>query len=143
MLLAGGYYVARPLWSQTARATAATASTPLWSLHERKEQIYTTIKELELDHSQDKLSERDYSQQRQGLESEALALIERLDELDGDRDDAALREQIESEIHGLRAQACSSCGRSGRPSDRFCPHCGNEHAQPPAAEGDGDLPRIN
>ena len=53
MLLALGYYIAQPLWSQTARAAVATAtSAPLWSLHERKEQIYTTIKELELDRSQ-------------------------------------------------------------------------------------------
>ena len=144
MLLALGYYIAQPLWSQTARAAVATAtSAPLWSLHERKEQIYTTIKELELDRSQDKLSERDYNQQRQGLESEALALIEQLDELDGAHDDTALREQIETEIRGLRVQVCSSCGQSGRPGDRFCPHCGSEHTQSPAAQGDGDLPRTN
>ena len=122
-----GWYVARPLFAPPTPAPALPSTgTSVWQMHERKERLYTTIKELELDHSQEKLSDADYQHQRQSLEAEALGILEQLDQLNGGVENDDMLGQIETEIQSMRLGVCSECGLPRRTGDRFCPQCGSE-----------------
>jgi len=48
----------------------------------RKEEVLLAIKDLEFDWKTDKVSEEDYSEMKNKLESEAMSLLERLDQLE-------------------------------------------------------------
>lgn len=138
ILLLVGWFVARPLLAGAPSQAALPAThTPVWQMHERKERLYTTIKELELDHSQEKLSDEDYRHQRQTLEAEALVLLEQLDQLNGGVENGDLLEQIEADIRTMRRAECSHCGQPRRAGDRFCPHCGRELPPESGAEPGG------
>ena len=125
ILLGVAYFVARPLLAGAAEAPVLTRSArPVWQMHERKERLYGAIKELELDHSQDKLSDADYRDQRRSLETEALIILEQLDQSGGTDDEGDLLDQIEADIRSLRRGACPECGHPRRSGDRFCAQCG-------------------
>jgi len=51
-------------------------------LQVRKEEVLLSIKELEFDFKTDKLSETDYRETKKKLESEAMAILQRMDELE-------------------------------------------------------------
>ena len=124
MLLALVLYVGYPVYQ--SRFGLIAAGPTAWQLQERKERIYSTIKELELDHSLGKLADDDYARVRRELEAEAVSLLEQLDQLNGQFDIDRLRAKIDGDVSVLRAgDQCSTCGASRGTEDRFCSHCGN------------------
>lgn len=121
----------------SAPAISASGSTEhARQLLERKEQVYTAIKEIEFDHALGKLPAEDYQRHRQQLEAEALTLLQQLDQMDG-RSEALLKSRIKGDVLALRQRPgpgpllCPACGALRRGEDRFCPQCGA-----PLAAGD-------
>ena len=111
-------------------------------LTERKEQLYASIKELEFDHGVGKVSRDDHDSLRAELESQALGVLSRLQQLEAGDPDRDLRRRIEVDAGTLAgAQAdgdesaaaappapargpCPGCGRERQAGHRFCPGCG-------------------
>ena len=125
-------YVGRPLLREGPSRT-----TPLdggaQRLFERKEQLLGSIVELELDREIGKVPEEDFERLFAQLQTEALATIAELDQLNG-AGSSELERRIEAEIAALRQPAtaidpsCTRCGAPHRDGDLFCPQCGTAFA---------------
>jgi len=129
LLVVFALYVGRPLLDVRLQAKIPPLSASILQLQERKEELYATIKELELDRDLGKLRQEDYLQLRQDLESQALALLQQLDQLNGHTHAETLHTWIEEDVAELRRPPvskfqCPSCGAHPRPEDRFCSQCG-------------------
>lgn len=128
LLLGLVLYVGYPLFTTHQQAQALSSDARSRQLQERKEQLYAAIKELEFDQDLGKLSAEDYQELRSQLETEALTVIQQLDQLDGRPDADALQERIEREVLALRteqpADSCPSCQAARHPEDLFCSRCG-------------------
>ena len=113
-------YVGRPLLREGPSRT-----TPLdggaQRLFERKEQLLGAIVELELDREIGKVPEEDFERLFAQLQTEALATIAELDQLNG-AGSSELERRIEAEIAALRQPAtaidpsCTRCGAQPGPS---------------------------
>lgn len=103
------------------------------ALHERKEQLYSSIKELEFDHSVGKLSDEEYRQQRVALEDQGVGILRELDQLNGYPTSEQRVARIERDVAEMRSRPdrpgapaffCTVCGAPGAASHRFCSQCG-------------------
>ena len=104
------------------------------ALQERKEQLYASIRELELDHSMGKLADQEFQLHRHNLEDEAIVVLGKLDESGIHEESNNLHARIERDISKLPLQRseheagaggfCASCGAEIAADHRFCPHCG-------------------
>ena len=148
LLLLGlcGYFVARPLLT-LQNATAGDVS--VRQLNERKEQIYASIIELTFDNELGKLPDADFQRMRGELESQALSILEQLDQRGQQSSGGDIEQRIEREIVALQRQTehpdlprveprpefpptppmaaakfCGQCGTARRGADRFCTQCG-------------------
>ncbi len=128
LLLGLVLYVGYPLFTPHQQAQALSSEPRNQQLQERKEHLYAAIKELEFDQDLGKLSAEDYQGLRSQLESEALAVIQQLDQMNGRSDTDALQDQIEREVLALRAEqsdgSCPSCQATREPKALFCSQCG-------------------
>lgn len=100
---------------------------------EKYQTVIRNIRELTTDYELGKLSEADYTAQRQLLEAEGIRLLE---QQKLDKDSISLKKQnvdreIEEMIHKRRkvreeqtAGFCPKCGTPVQKSDQFCPSCG-------------------
>ncbi len=87
----------------------------------RRDRIYTELRELEFDHRVGKVSDEDYVEAREQLETEAARILQAIDvQL------KAIDDEIERQVRRLREsrRTCPSCGATVTPSARFCPSCG-------------------
>ena len=75
-----------PLFRGVARKKLYSSPDQLRDEHQhllvRKEETLLSIKELEFDYKTDKLSKEDYEELRRKLETSAVAILERIDELE-------------------------------------------------------------
>jgi len=136
LLLALVFFVGYPFFASRQQLQIRAASAGSRQLQERREQLYTSIKELDFDRQLGKLSDEDHARLRGQLETQALEVMQQLDALDGhsrgpDSGDP-LQERIEREVRHRRASTtaaaparCPSCGADRRPGDQFCPQCGS------------------
>ena len=96
-------YLGRPLLRE-GQSRAASMDNGTQPLYERKEQLLGAIVELELDHEIGKVPEEDFQRLFNQLESEALATIGKLDQLNGGGS-SELESRIEAEVAALRQSA--------------------------------------
>ena len=98
----------------------------------QKETLYTALRDLDFDFQTVKVDEKDYTELRQQLESQALHILRQLDVLDPL---ARLDQDIELRVAALHSNASASSeltNGSGCPhcnallvyDDHFCPFCG-------------------
>jgi hypothetical protein len=66
---------------QPGAVLRAPAKTRLSYLEERKEAVYENLRDLSFEHNAGKLSDEDYEQQRQGLESEAAVILAEMENI--------------------------------------------------------------
>jgi rubrerythrin len=100
---------------------------------EEYQTVIRNIRELTADFEQGKLSESDYSAQRQLLEAQGIQLLEQqkmVKKISLPKKQNVDRE-IEEMIHKRRkvreeqtAGFCPKCGKPVQKSDQFCPSCG-------------------
>lgn len=111
----------------------------LWNRHssnhhandllERKQTIYTAIKDIEFDYQMGKLSEADFKELRQQYKDEAVGLLRRIDHMQGRKAKAKRRHvQGKGQRKGANKQAnfCWICGTAATKEDTFCANCGNK-----------------
>ena len=86
------------------------------------------------------MSRDDHDSLRAELESEALGVLSRLQQLEAADPDRDLRRRIEEDARTLAAAPpdpapgpCPGCGRNREPAHRFCPGCGRRLDAPPPA----------
>ena len=127
-------FVVVPFFDATsASATKGASGRRRLALHERKEQLYSSIKELEFDHSVGKLSDEEYGRQKVALEDQAVGILRELDQLNGYSTSEQRVAHIERDIAEMRSRPdrpgapaffCTACGAPGAASHRFCSQCG-------------------
>ena len=66
---------------QPGAVSHAPRKTRLMYLDERREAVYENLRDLSFEHKAGKLSDEDYEQQRQGLESEAAVILAEMESL--------------------------------------------------------------
>ncbi len=97
------------------------ASSQSEELLRRRDRVYTELRELEFDHRVGKVTDEDYAEAREQLETEAARILQAIDvEL------KAIDDEIERQVRRLREgrRACPACGAAVAPSARFCASCG-------------------
>jgi len=131
LLLGVAFYVCYPFFAPQ-QGVSLSAGQRGQRLQEHKEQLYVAIKELEFDQELGKLSSEDHQRLRLQLETEALAVIQQLDEVNADPDPDDLLQQLEREVSARRdtstspeAESCPSCQAERRADDLFCSRCGS------------------
>ena len=142
LLLALAYAVGYPLFSGRAnRPTVAAPSTGSAAaqalLEERKEQLFTALRELEFDCELGKVTPQDFAEQRPRLEADALAVLRELEGLTGAPGPADPRQVLEAEVRAARASLaappssrCPSCDAEQGADHQFCPQCGARLTRP-------------
>lgn len=83
-----------------------------------KEAAFVAIKDLEFDFKTGKMDEEDYQNLKSKYESEAAAILRRIDHLQAEGT-APKAVRV-----GGKARFCSACGAKTDPDDRFCSSCG-------------------
>ena len=146
-----GYPLLRPAVPEAAEP-AAPAEEQREQLLGERENVLSTLKDLELEHSIGNLSDGDYDALRTAQRHKAVALFRELDRLDDPGpavvshhpsmlDHLTMDEQLEKEIARARqrlngidpdtapgtqgpAVTCPACGTTRSSHDNFCAHCG-------------------
>lgn len=136
-------YLIRPLLERRGQGVSDEDHEVSVLLAER-DRVLSSLQDLDMDYSMDKILREDYERQRQELVREGARILRRLDELesqDGVSGETArarsLEAEIEAEVAALRQAQngqeqrhfCPSCGRAVQPEDRFCTHCGEPLAE--------------
>ena len=132
LLLGLMLYLGRPLLRE-GQWRAVPIDDGSQQLYELKEQLLGAMVELELDHEIGKVPEDDFQRLFDQFESEALATIGKLDQLNGGGS-SELESRIDAEVAALRQSSaipsCTKCGAPRRDGDQFCPQCGTALAEP-------------
>ncbi len=136
-------YIVRPLLERRGQGVSDEDHEVSVLLAER-DRVLSSLQDLDMDFSMDKILQEDYKRQRQELVKEGARILRRLDELesqDGVSAETAkvhsLEAEIEAEIAALRRSRdgqegrhfCPACGRGVQAEDRFCTHCGEPLAE--------------
>ncbi|MEE3235253.1 MAG: hypothetical protein VX294_13885 [Candidatus Latescibacterota bacterium] len=118
----------------------ATADTKKRLLTETKDQILSSLRELEFDLQLGKLNDEEYKSLREDLENKAIVVIDQLDrlELENEIADSDLIQKLEVEIPHISQDTqiqtkdlprasnfCSQCGNKRMKEDKYCTQCGN------------------
>ena len=135
------FAVSRPL--TMVRDNLAKIDTKKRQLTETKEQILSSLRELEFDLQLNKLQREEYEPLRKDLENNALEIIEQLDNLEQQNIiiDNDLFRQLESEVNQITkvssiqidqtknlsraSKFCSECGNKRFDTYKYCTQCGN------------------
>lgn len=132
------FVVARPLMK--VHDFFATADTKKRLLTETKDQILSSLRELEFDLQLGKLNDEEYKSLREDLENKAIVVIDQLDrlELENEIADSDLIQKLEVEIPHISQDTqiqtkdlprasnfCSQCGNKRMKEDKYCTQCGN------------------
>jgi rRNA maturation endonuclease Nob1 len=116
----------------------ARTGTRLWShsgsnhraqdLEERKEAIYTAIKDIEFDYQMGKLSEEDFKELRQQYKEDAMGLLKKIEQIQGKTVKAtgihAKKKRTKFDLR--EPNYCWICGITVTENDQFCANCGNK-----------------
>ncbi|NIR51647.1 zinc ribbon domain-containing protein [candidate division KSB1 bacterium] len=133
LVLTISFFVVSPIIQSRMMKGASNNKNPnlqdLNDLIERKETVYSQIKDIEFDYQMGKLSESDFKELRQQYKAEAVDLLKQIDEIQGQ--DVRAKEMLhqqqqkkEASEHGVKY--CWMCGTPVTEGDRFCASCGKE-----------------
>ncbi len=124
-VLVSGYIALPVLQSRRGDGVGRPADTNnrASDLEERKNTIYSAIKEIEFDYQMGKLSEEDYQALRQQYKNDAVGLLKRIESV---HTQGKGSKKSKRKAGDKPAKFCWVCGTSLIPADRFCPNCGNE-----------------
>lgn len=170
LVLLTAWWVLKPFWQEPTITLAADLSEQrsLAELYHRRDAVYKSIKDLELDLASGKLSEADSNLQRSQFVAEAADILRQIDRLSQLADEGLetqidsllagfesngagtpdpLREEIRLKIRqalaGQGGTGCPQCGYTVDADDAFCRKCGAqlEHQCSACGEavGAGDL----
>lgn len=138
--------LAYPLYRARTQAVAVNAST-LDDLLARRDGVYATLRDLELDQQLGKLDALDYDALREKYMQSATEILHELDSLRGEGGAKGASDEIEREVAAMRrgvsaalpattdrpagesslpasALRCPNCRRPYSVGDKFCARCG-------------------
>src|SRR5439155_16093673 len=121
LFLLVGAFVAYPLLRPAAWSGKTSPAAELFA---RRDRMYGELRELEFDFRVGKVTEEDYREARENLETEAARVLRAIELRTRD-----VAEEIERDIQRARseqrrANLCPSCQAAIAPGVRFCPSCG-------------------
>ena len=101
LAVATGTWIARPLLKGRRALRSFAGPNRTADLLERKQSIYRTIVDLEMDHEMGKIDDADYEQLKQQSKTEAVGIIR---ELEGQASSELEHATLEDEIQTARAR---------------------------------------
>lgn len=135
------FYLGVPLiYSKEGARSEGGERGQLEELRLKKEEVLSSIKDLELDHRMKKISDKDYQELYQETFQEGTKLLEEIDHAEKNK----WKERIEADINKLateevvpvsqeiaavtekKSHFCHQCGEALVPNSRFCSHCGTK-----------------
>ncbi len=111
--IATAAFIALPLFRKRRQGSLLSLSDSdidtkeLRELISQKEAAYAALKELEFDYDIGKLSDEDYKELQQRYQGEAIAVLKRIDELQGESKVSSMEELIEQEVARARVKHTS------------------------------------
>jgi len=117
-------FVLKPLFRESGSSLEIEllAETELDRLLNRKTVIYNNLKDLEFEFKMGRLSDADYRQLEEGYKKEAVAILQKFEQLGTSE---SLDEPIEKDIAARRAALFGKGSEEPQPAAR-CPSCGAE-----------------
>jgi hypothetical protein len=114
------FFIAQPLLRPPPKEFS-TIGMVSFELLARRDRIYGELRELEFDFRVGKVTDPEYSESRERLESDGARVLRAID-----AEIASLEQAIEREVGHLRSttSACAACGATLAAGARFCPSCG-------------------
>lgn len=101
----------------------------LEDLFDQRENLLAILKDLESDHLMDKISSTDFEALETSYRTQAIQVLEKIDQIDGEFNIGAENNRgssTNSDNLGATAKKhCTSCGIVAETDDRFCVYCGN------------------
>lgn len=94
-------------------------------LVERKESIYSAIKEIEFDYQMGKLSDEDFKALRQQYKDEAVNLLKKIDQVQR-RPGKSSGQTKRATKKQTSPNYCWVCGTAVTQNDKFCANCGTK-----------------
>ena len=141
LILGAGYWTFRPLLQEEGcqKDYAPEQEDIVQQLEFKKEETYTTIRDLEFDLKMGKLSEEDFQVLKQQYMREAVDYLKEIDQLKSSEPtgtmstDPDLDEDNEGESKSVPSRKptadkyvyCTSCGKKASVKDLFCAGCGS------------------
>ena len=119
-----------PLFKKDDTLESAIIEETEWDLLQRKKEVILgNIQDLDFEYKCGKLSDEDYQKIRGEMSAEAAKVLLEIETLESTKDlDALIRREISARKAKVKPApktiACSSCGASNPPSNKFCAECG-------------------
>lgn len=119
-----------PLFKRDDALESAIIEETQWDLLQRKKEVILgNIQDLDFEYKCGKLSDDDYKRIRGDMSSEAAVVLQEIEAIESSKDlDALIRREISGRKNkgksGTQTTACSSCGASNPPVNKFCAECG-------------------
>ncbi len=138
LVMAAGVFVLLPLFRKSAAVAdwGPAAGGGIDTLLERKEAVYRTLRDLELDYAVGRLTGEDYRRLQADGMREAAGILGQLERSGVPPD---LEASIEREIASRKSAGapgaagppkssarCPNCGAAGVPGKKFCADCGHK-----------------
>jgi len=121
LLIATLLFIAYPLYKRDSAAVSGQTLTEsdYSDLLYRKEAAYTALIDLEFDYKTGKIDDSDYKTMKTSMESEALDILEKVDDLEKGRSDRTVPESGTG-----NKRLCPDCGSPSAKDQKFCAECG-------------------
>ena len=119
-----------PLFKRDDALESAIIEETQWDLLQRKKEVILgNIQDLDFEYKCGKLSDDDYKRIRGDMSSEAAMVLQEIETIESAKDlDALIRREISARKNkaksGTQTTACSTCGASNPPVNKFCAECG-------------------
>jgi hypothetical protein len=104
------FFVSRPLLQ--AKRLPKAGATDTSSLEAQREELYTQIKELDMDHATGKVNDEDYAPMRAGLVAQAAAVLKQIDGVAPATTSAAQTDEVEAMIAARRKPRSASAANT-------------------------------
>ena len=116
--------VGYPLWQKSQRNVSFALNHQNEEWQARKAEVYTAIRDIELDYRMGKLSEEDYQSLRDQYKNEAIQIMKELDVSTA----PPVTVKKSPAARQPNGQFCHHCGQPVSSSDQFCSACGAQLA---------------
>jgi hypothetical protein len=119
-----------PLFKMDDTLESAIMEETEWDLLQRKKEVILgNIQDLDFEYKCGKLSDEDYQKIRSEMSAEAAKVLQEIEMIESTKDlDALIRREISARKTKAKpvseTVACSGCGASNPPSNKFCAECG-------------------
>ncbi|NOY57680.1 MAG: zinc ribbon domain-containing protein [Calditrichaeota bacterium] len=125
LFAATAIYVGLPfLKNQSQNITATEVPGKLYELESDKENVISTLKEMEFDYQMGKISTTDFDDLNQNYRRKAAQIIQSIEEMKNHTSDNDIEAEIRRYRQTPNRRFCINCGTARQQEDKFCSNCG-------------------